>query len=140
MNAEPNELHQLRKKRIQDDKDFTSSRISESTRYLGFGLAAVAMALLTSDAAFPKKLMAAHPTPVILAAALGCLTIFADYLHYLFGYLASDEAARNRDGDFGYLTQSIYYRARRWFFYSKQIFAALGFLFLITALLSALGL
>ena len=39
---------------------------------------------------------------------MGCLTVVFDYLQYLFGYLASEQAGRNRTGDYGYLTQSFF--------------------------------
>ena len=139
MNAEPNDLHVRRRQKIQEDKDFTSARISESTRYVGFGLAALTVAMLTSDAAFPKRLIANFEWFVVVASALGCLTIILDYLHYLFGYLASEQAADNRDGDYGYLTQSGYYRARRYFFLAKQITALVGAVSFVVILLSAMA-
>lgn len=138
MNAEPNELHALRRKRIQDDKDFTSGRISESARYVGFGLAALTVAFLTSDASFPKKLIVQSGQYILFASALGCLTILFDYLHYVTGYLASEQAAQNRSGDFGYVTDSTYYRARLWFFVAKQITAVVGAVTFIAVLLKAM--
>jgi hypothetical protein len=135
MNSEPKELHLRRKQKIQEDKDFTSARISESARYVGFGLAALTVAMLTSDAAFPKRLIAAHGNFVILASAFGCITVISDYLHYLFGYYASEEAAGNVSGDFGYRTQSLFYKLRRGFFWTKQIFAVVGACIFIAILL-----
>jgi hypothetical protein len=139
MNAEPNEIHLRRRLKIQEDKDFTSARISESARYIGFGLAAVTVALVTSDAAFPKRLMTHYEIFILLSSAFGCLAIVLDYLHYVCGYLASEDAGRNREGDFGYLTQSTFYKARRWFFVSKQIVAMLGALTFIVILLTAMA-
>ncbi len=138
MNAEPNEMHIRRRQRIQEDKDFTSARISESVRYIGFGLAAVTMVFLTSDANFPKKVLAHYQSFVLLCSAFGCVTIVLDYLHYLVGYLSSEEADRNRDGDFGYLTQSNFYRARRVFFVGKQFTAMFGALVFKVVLISAM--
>lgn len=139
MNAEPNDIHLRRRQKIQEDKDFTSARISESARYIGFGLAAITMALITSDAALPKRMMSHYEGFVLFASALGCLAILLDYLHYVCGYLASEDAGRNREGDYGYLTQSGFYRARRWFFVSKQIVAILGAVIFITVLLTAVA-
>jgi hypothetical protein len=140
MNAEPNDLHKQRKDRIQNDKDFTSARISESARYVGFGLAALSMAFLTSDARLPRAIMASYGSWIIFAAALGCATIFLDYLHYWFGYQASEQAWRNVDGDFGYRTETFFYRARRWCFTGKQITATMGALCVIVVLLMSLTL
>jgi hypothetical protein len=139
MNAEPNDIHLRRRQKIQEDKDFTSARISESSRYIGFGLAALTMALLTSDAEFPKRIMMHYEGFILCASAFGCVAIVLDYLHYLFGYLASEDAGRNRDGDYGYLTQSTFYKARRWLFVSKQIVALLGAGIFIIVLLTAIG-
>jgi hypothetical protein len=139
MNAEPNEIHLRRRQKIQEDKDFTSARISESARYIGFGLAAITMALVTSDATFPKRLMSHFEAFILFASALGCLAILLDYLHYVCGYLASEDAGRNREGDYGYLTQSTFYKARRWFFVSKQIVAIVGAVIFIVILLSTLA-
>ena len=138
MNAEPNEIHVRRRQKIQEDKDFTSARISESVRYIGFGLAAISVAFLTSDASFPKKMISHYEGVVLLVSAFGCLAIVLDYLHYLCGYLSSEEAGRNKEGDFGYLTRSRFYRARRWFFATKQIVAVCGALIFIIVLLSAI--
>jgi hypothetical protein len=139
MNAEPNEVHLRRRQKIQDDKDFTSARISESARYIGFGLAALTMAFLTSDAAFPKQLIARYEGYILLASAFGCLTIVLDYLHYLTGYISSEAAGQNKEGDFGYLTQSTFYKARRWFFIAKQIVALSGAMIFIIVLLTAIA-
>jgi hypothetical protein len=139
MTAEPNELHVRRRQKIQDDKDFTSARISESVRYIGFGLAAITMALLTSDASFPKRLISHFEGFVLFASALGCLAIVLDYLQYVCGYLASEDAGRNREGDYGYLTQSPSYKARRLLFVSKQIVAIVGAGIFIVILLTALA-
>jgi hypothetical protein len=97
------------------------------------------MALLTSDAEFPKRIMMHYEGFIPCASAFGCVAIVLDYLHYLFGYLASEDAGRNRDGDYGYLTQSTFYKARRWLFVSKQIVALLGAGIFIIVLLTAIG-
>jgi len=60
MNDEPNDLHARRRRKIQEDKDFTSARVSESARYIGFGLAAITVAFLTSDSTFAKKIVAQY--------------------------------------------------------------------------------
>jgi hypothetical protein len=135
MNDEPNDLHIRRRQKIQEDKDFASSRVSESARYIGFGLAAATIAFLTSDAVFTKKIMASYEGWILVASAFGCATILFDYFQYVCGYLSSEEAGRNRAGDYGYLTQSYLYRARRWFFWAKQCFAVIGAVMFIGILL-----
>jgi hypothetical protein len=139
MSVEPNEIHVRRRQKIQEDKDFTSARISESARYIGFGLAAATMAFLSSDASFPHKMSTRFGPFLLLAAALGCLTIVLDYLQYLFAYKSSEDAGRNKDGGYLYLNQSSYYRARRWFFAGKQLSAFFGAAVFIVVLLSAMA-
>lgn len=138
MNAEPNELHIRRRQKIQEDKDFTSARVSESARYIGFGLGAASVAFLTSDAAFSRMLISNYKTGVMAAAAFGCLTILLDYFHYILGYMSSEQAGRNSAGDYGYLTGSGLYRSRRWFFWLKQFTAVLGALIFIAVLVLAI--
>jgi hypothetical protein len=133
------EIRTRRKLKAQEDKDFTSARISESARYIGFGLAAVSMGLLTSDATFPKHLIGHYGGFIIVVSAFGCVTILLDYLHYVFGYLASEAAAANKDGNFVYLTKSSFYRCRRGFFVAKQIVALAGAVMFIIVLLTAIG-
>ena len=138
MNDEPNDLHVRRRQKIQEDKDFTSSRVSESARYIGFGLAAATIAFLTSDAAFAKKIIVNYESWILVASSFGCATILFDYFHYICGYLSSEDAGQNRAGDYGYLTQSYLYRARRWFFWAKQCSAVIGAMIFIGVLLVAI--
>jgi hypothetical protein len=135
MNDEPNELHVRRRQKIQDDKDFGSSRVSESARYIGFGLAAATIALLTSDAAFAKKIIVSNEGLILAASSFGCATILLDYFQYISAYLSSEEAGQNKDGGYQYLTQSFWYRVRRWFFWTKQWSAVIGAVIFISVLL-----
>src|SRR4051812_22380190 len=94
MSAAPRTLEQD-KKRIQDDKDFTSQRMSDDTRYIGFGLSALTLALLTSSSKFAIELMENYRLFILLSSFFGCLAIFFDYLHYYFGYKSDEEAYQN---------------------------------------------
>ena len=93
-----------RKKTAQDDKDFTSSKISEQVRVIGLGLAALTMYFLTSEFEFAKHVIKDYRLFVLAISAIGCLVVLCDYLQYLAGYRASDEATQNRDGGFRFKT------------------------------------
>ena len=124
-----------RQETVQVDKDFTSDRLSSSSRYIGFGLAGVAFLIFSSDSQFASTFLQRLQPWLVLSAAFGCMTIIADYFHYMFGYGASSQAAKNEANGYKYDEKSFYYRGRKFFFWIKHILAVLGATVLIVILL-----
>ena len=127
-----------RKKKAQDDKDFTSSKISEQARTIGLGLAALTMFFLTSDSVFAKRVITDYRPWVLAVSAIGCLVVLCDYLQYLAGYRASDDAAKNEGDGYRYDVRSFHYRARRRLFQAKNVLALAGSFGLIALILVAI--
>ena len=124
-----------RKDRVQQDKDFTSARISDLSRYIGFGLAGVVFLLLTSSSDYAEAMVRNFQAPLVLSATLGCLTVLFDYLHYFFGYLSSRTTAKDTERNYQFNPQSKLYVWRFRFFWAKQVCAVLGAVILIVCVL-----
>jgi hypothetical protein len=118
----------LTNKEIRDELDFVTSRMSELTRYVAFGLAALFFVLLSSSSEFAKVIMQKHGGFILGVSAAGCIAIVADYLQYLYGQLDShrvlDEVSP--DGLHRYNENHPLFRRRVFFYRAKQFFAALG--------------
>lgn len=126
--AEQNEV-------VKSDLDFTSDQISNSTRYVGYGLVIAAFTILTSDGAFLKLLAKNYLFYIVGFAILGIITILFDYLQYILGYYSSLKANDNKD--YKYSKKSKFYKLRYFFFYAKQVTSILGALVLIGIFLLA---
>ena len=116
-----------RRAKLRDNQDYFSSKISELARYIGFGLVAVSFGLLSSDSIFAKTLVAESTNTLIWSGLLGAVTVLADYVHLLLGWLSNSQAANNKEGDFKLAGIGKLFRflQDRIFFYLKQL-APLG--------------
>jgi hypothetical protein len=110
-------------------KQSVTGRISETTRFVGFGLLAVYFAIRTADSGFAAGLNAKHPRLLLLMGICGLTAILLDYLQYWFGSWAVAEAMRRESLD--YDPESLWYKARGATFVLKQAAAIAGALFLI---------
>lgn len=113
-----------KKARILDEKRNVTGRISETCRYVGFGLLVVYYAIQSGDSAFEERLRLDHSPLIYLVGACGVFSIAFDYLQYFFAARSVDEAYRRPTADFD--PHSVAYKARQVFFYLKQIVAVLG--------------
>ncbi len=127
-----------RKKTALDDKNFTSSKISDQARTIGLALAALTMFFLTSDSHFAKRVIADYRPFVLAISAAGCLVVVCDYLQYLAGYRASDVASLNVAGGYRYDVNSCFYVARHRLFAAKHVLAVAGALGLIGLIVVAM--
>jgi hypothetical protein len=127
-----------RRKTAQDDKDFTTGKISELARYVGFGLAAFPFVLLTSQSKFAQHVIDNFQTQFLFTSVIGCLVILAEYGQYYFGYLASSAAYRNRTGSYRYDEASLSFKLRQALFFLKHIGAAAGAIYFIAILAQAI--
>ena len=122
-----------RELRVLDEKKNVTGKISETCRYVGFGLLAIYYSFKVGDASL-KEIEAQHFWFVVLVGALGFFVILFDYLQFFFAE-KSVKAALNSQ-DFLYNPESCSYKARNMFFQLKQYtvmagVAALALLFFI---------
>lgn len=115
--------------RIFDDLGDVTSRISETTRFVSFGLIAIYYTLRTSTDGLGAELQNQFPRAVAVVGLCGAVALLLDYLQYWFGNRAGWEAL-DRPG-ISYSKRSFWYRARGWTFHIKQGFAVVGALVLI---------
>lgn len=130
-----------RRKKLRENQDYFSDKISELTRYMGFGLVAASFSLLSRATDFSEKLSARSDNLLASAALLGCLVIACDFLQLLAGWWSNSISAGNEADD---------YRPTRWanawrqvqfaMFYGKQILAGLGSIALTVAIASGISL
>ena len=124
-----------RREKQRENQDFFSGKLSDLARYIGFGLVAATFTLLSSDSTFAKRLAETADTLLVLAAALGCLTVLFDYLQLFCGWRSASIAAENQSNEYRMNTQSDRYRTfQYWFFYGKQFLAFVGAIMLMVAI------
>ena len=132
-------LKTKRRATVLEEKRHVSSKISETSRYIGFGLVAVVYAVLTSDSAFMEAIAAEHHSELLIAATLGGLTVVLDYLQFIGGYISVNAALNNVAGDYRYNKKAFFYRLRVASFWMKQITALAGsIIFCIEIVVAAL--
>ena len=117
------------------EKQFVTGRISESVRYVGFGLLAIFYAIVSSDSAFAIRIAHEYSWEMRGIAISGAAAILLDYLQYFCGGIVI-EAALNRTGDGANLAdrQSVWYKLRTLFYWVKQVPAFVGCILLIEVL------
>ncbi len=125
-----NEKKEARKK-VLEQKEKVSARVSDLCRYIGFGLVAVVYAILTSDSKAVISIYEHYTGFLLGVAALGVFTIIFDYLQYLGGYYSVEKALKNEIGNYQYDDKSFWYRLRSSAFIFKQFTAFIGALILV---------
>ena len=129
------ELIAARRKTINADRNLTSGKISDFSRYIGYGVVAATFTILTSTSPFAQKLFSESRIILLGSSTSGCLTILFDYLQYYFGYLASQKAAKNEEHDYQYDENWPVYKARTACFWLKQAAAFVSAILLIVLIL-----
>jgi hypothetical protein len=114
---------------ILEEKRNVTGRMSETTRFVAFGLLALYYAIRTTGETFGQQLHTNHPCLVTAVGLFGAITILLDYLQYWFGSFAVNEALKRDTAD--YDEDSFWYVARKWAFTTKQLAAVLGALTLV---------
>ena len=107
----------------REDKAFHSSRISESCRYIGFGLVVFYYGLVTANPPIQGGL-------VSCIGFYGVATLLADYFQYLGGYVTANKALDNPRRN--YKKNSIAFKMQLAMFWVKQVAAIAGSLALAT--------
>ena len=115
------------------DKTAVSSRIGETVRFIGFGLVAVFYTIQTNNE--PSQQQPDLNWMYIIVGFFGVITILFDYFQYLSGYFSAKAAAKRSDSNFAYNRKWLSYQLREFFFWAKQVSAAIGSFALVSAML-----
>ena len=131
---------QQRRAKYRENQNYFSEKLSEVTRYVGFGLVAVAFGLLSQQSELSQKLSDRADNLVAFAGLCGCLVIFGDFLHLMLGWWSNSLAAENEAGGFTLTPRAKHLRrVQTAMFYAKQIAAIAGSLTLILAITTAIS-
>lgn len=115
-----------------------TSRISATSRLIGFGLVALAFSVHSSETDFLQGISKDYFAFVNLFGGFGFLTILFDYLQFVFGAISIDMAMQQHDKEYSFDKRWFSYRMRKVSFWLKQIFAIFGILISIFCLSSAI--
>jgi len=102
------------------------------SRYISFGLIAVAYVLISSDSLFAQSLVAEAGLIVLSIGAIGCVGVLFDYCQYISGYIAAGKAVKNNNAnrEHQYNTEWLSMRLKVAFYFMKQVTALSGSLLL----------
>jgi len=114
------------------ERDFSSARISDTCRFIAFGILAATFSLLIAD---PKTeahaLLAANRNMFLLSAELSALALIFDYLHYVCANSAANAALKT---NFLYDITSLSYRLGGKLYYAKQIMVIVSALIFVVVI------
>lgn len=129
-------------KEILDEQAFATDRISIQVRTVALSMIAVVWLLLNGDE-YIAPTLANKPSVNLLFWCIGFsfVALVADYIQYWAAYksiLETHNKGGDKDGQYKYNTESIYYCMRNWFFRIKQWLLWLAIIALVLAMLGAL--
>ena len=103
-----------------DHKTDVTARISETSRFIGFGVVAWVFAQHSSSSAFSLSYVTDFGVFVRVAGVLGVASIMFDYLQYVAALVVVRKALKNESKSYAY--DQTYWAARLqgFFFWSKQ--------------------
>ena len=119
---------------IRKEQDSYSSKVSETSRYNGYGLVAAAYSLLSRASAFSKGMEPFADNLLIWSAICGCVAVSLDYLQMLMGWLAASQAANNKPDYEPTKLGGTFVKILNVAFYGKQAVAVVGVIFLLIAI------
>ncbi|MGF1501935.1 MAG: hypothetical protein ACFBSD_08960 [Paracoccaceae bacterium] len=108
------------------EKKFVTGRISDTCRFIGFGLMAAFYAIVSSGQAPTQEANISARIFLWVSGTAGVVTVFLDYLQYVAGLVATHKALNNHSGNFAYNKRWISYKMRQFLFVSKQLTAMSG--------------
>jgi hypothetical protein len=124
-------------KQLYENLDFVSHRLSTQVRTIAVSVLALAWLFLVGGKDAP---ILPHPpsSRALLGIAVVCVcTLVADYLQYVFGYLAADavraRAEAESKAEVSYDYRDFRYRMRKGLFWAKQVgaLASVAWLFIV---------
>lgn len=119
------DLDQKYRERL-DQKAVVTGRLSETTRFVGFGIIAWVFAVQSSDAEFSKSYVEQYEVFLNGAGILALLSIACDYFQYLSAYISVRHALTRRDKGYKYDRNHASYLLQNVCFVIKQVAVGLG--------------
>lgn len=116
--------------RIKQKTEVTA-RISETSRFIGFGMVAWVFAQHASSAEFAVEYLSAYGPIVRVAGVLGVSAILFDYLQYISAYLSVQTAIKNEAASHAYDHDGLAMRLQNFFFWAKQSSAVVSALIVV---------
>ncbi|MEQ8295224.1 MAG: hypothetical protein RIB55_01935 [Nitratireductor sp.] len=104
-------------KRI-DEKAAVTSKISDTTRFVAFGLLVIFYGIHIGDDSFATQARNEYPNLHFFMGLLSALAILLDYLQYVFGFVSVEDALKSESQE--YDSTHIAYKARDYAFKWKQ--------------------
>lgn len=86
MSTNGQERTAIRREQVRSERKFFSNKLSELSRGIGFGLAALIYVFPISSSTFAQKILHDHHTWILVLSVLGGVIIILDYLQYVLGY------------------------------------------------------
>jgi hypothetical protein len=126
------------KQDILKEKEFLSDRISTQVRTVALGLLGITWGLLIGKSDAAVEIASSIGKHLMAIGGIAILTMFLDFLQYLFGYWYTDnlikemEKANEEEGKYRY--SDLRYRLRTFMFCSKQISLIIGVMWLFVVL------
>lgn len=114
------EYSDVHKQRLEQ-KSVVTSRLSETSRFLAFGVIAWVFAVQSSDAKFSISYVAAFEVWVNVAGALAVVSIACDYFQYLSAYFSVKHALTRKEYAYRYNKNHPAYLLQFLFFVVKQV-------------------
>lgn len=118
-------------KRLDRRKE-VSNRISETVRFIGYGLVAAFYAMQVDSNLTFQPTISQYEVLFMAIGLFGVLAVVSDYSQYLFSYLSTVNALKRRDANFKFNSKSFSYQMMLRMFWVKQFFAGGGAICLIT--------
>jgi hypothetical protein len=88
---------------VLEQKQFITGRISETVRYIGFGMLVIFYTVYSSDTQFSRNVVSGEPNLLKTLGICGSLAVLCDYLQYLCGNVSVRLALRNSDNAYMYI-------------------------------------
>lgn len=136
--TDPEKKAEAMRDKVLSEKASVSSRISDLSRYIGFGLVAVVYTILTAKPGALSESYSQYTDLLLWAGLFGVLTIVLDYLQYLGGYFSVGQALKNKEGGYRYPSETFAYKFRSFAFWAKQFTTFVGTTLLMIAMVLSL--
>jgi len=112
-------------KKVVDELQWVSDRISTQIRTIGLGLIILTWGLIIGQPEIAGPIPASLTKNLLIIGVVALGTMFCDFLQYFFAYLNSDilrkkmEIKKLDEADYDYTAAT--YKLRTFFFWSKQV-------------------
>lgn len=107
--------------RVRDRLGTVTNRISEQTRYICFGVLALAYGIFVSDSELPMEIARRYPNALWVAAIFAVAALLFDYLQYIFYFRVAAEAQTAKQRGYRFDRTSRDFMAGDLLFWAKQV-------------------